>query len=92
MWQPRKFQGRAYADPREELRARAEAARDAGETHIAASVDLVLAVLDIRECDSRWVVNGNREKKVMIEIKCTKLIDPVTGRHVGMHQNGKTNW
>lgn len=92
MWQTRIFQGEEYNDPREELRARAEAARDAGETHFAASVSLVTAALDVRECDSTTVVNGNRMEKMLIQIKCTKTVDPTSGKHVGMHQNGRNNW
>lgn len=92
MWQPRNYKGTIYGDPRDELRARVDSALSEGETHIAVSTSLLTAALDIRECSARTVVNGDRMNKILIEVKCEKMIDPTTGKHDGMHMNGRNHW
>jgi hypothetical protein len=91
-WTPRNYNGTFYTDPREEMEARVQDALVMGESHIAVSTSLVQAALATRICESRTIINGNRSEKMLVEIQCKKTIDPTTGSHLGMHQNGKNMW
>lgn len=91
-WSPRHYNGEIYTDPRDELDARVQTALKIGDTHLAVSTSLVQAAMAVRTCDSRTIVNGNRMDRVLVEIQCKKMLDPSTGAHLGMHQNGKHNW
>lgn len=86
------YNGVEYSDPKAELAARATAAQLAGDTYASVPVELILMTLNSRQCKAKTVVNGNREKKILIEVQCEREVDPVTGRHPGMHSNGKANW
>lgn len=86
------FNGTTYPDPREELRARALRGSEIGESHVAIPVSLILESLSVKECKAKTVVNGDRQKGLLIEVKCERVVDPATGKHPGMHVNGRTNW
>ncbi len=87
-----KFDGEIHSDPRSELLARANRAENIGDSFVAVPVALVQLCMSIRECEARTIVNGNRMDKVLVEVKCTRLLDPVTGSHNGVHVNGRANW
>jgi hypothetical protein len=91
-WTPRNYKDQFYTDPREELEARVQDALIIGESHIAVSTALIQAALATRTCDARTIINGNRSERMLVEIGCKKTIDPTTGSHLGMHQNGKNMW
>jgi hypothetical protein len=86
------WNGVIYTDPRSELRDRAQRARESSDPWFAVPTELVWDALNVRECEERTVVNGNRQDQVLIEVKCTRLVDPITGEHKGDHVNGRTSW
>lgn len=87
------YNGTLYTDPREELRARTLRAAEVGDAYLVIPITLSTALqLKPKECEARTVVNGDRMSKTLIEIKCTKLLDPGTTKHTGLHVNGKTVW
>lgn len=92
IWQPNTYNGVVYTDPRDELRDRARRAEQVFDKWTAVPVSLIIASVGIRECTARTIVNGDPVKKVLIEVKCQRLIDPVKGKHEGMHVNGRINW
>lgn len=86
------FDGATHTDPRSELMSRALRAQKVGDLYVAVPVDLIITCLAIRECEARTVVNGNRFDKTLIEVKCTRFVNPETGKHEGTHVNGRNNW
>lgn len=93
MPRPTTFNRVEYKDPRDDLLERTKKAEEIGDTYVAIPVELARALqYRPRECSARTIVNGDRFTKTLIEVKCTKTVDPETGRHIGMHSNGKTNW
>lgn len=88
------FNGDTYEDPREDVRARIQQAADIGDVYVAVPINLLIRALatETKICEATTIVNGNREKKTLVEIRCTKPLDPKTGNHFGNHENGKINW
>lgn len=92
IWGPHTYNGIVYTDPRDEMRARAHRAEQVSEEYVAIPVDLIQAALALRECQARTIINGDPSKRMLIEVKCQRMVDPVTNKHDGMHVNGRINW
>ena len=92
-WEARTFNGILHTEAQDELLARLKQTETAGDSYIALPVDLVYAtILEKPPCPSRTIVNGDRARAMLIEIQCTKRVDPATRKHDGMHVNGKNAW
>jgi len=91
-WTPHEYDGETHTDPRSELRARINRSVTVGDDFVAVPVELAEACISLKECQARTTVNGDPTRKILIEVKCTRLVDFVTGKHEGMHVNGRTNW
>ncbi len=89
-WQS-EYDRQNYTDPRLEMAARLKKAMEIGDGYVALPTVLVSAVLDLRECESKTIINGNPIKRTLIEIKCERLVG-AGGEHSGMHRNGRNNW
>lgn len=89
----RNFNGVEYDDPYDALRARIDKAEEHGDKYTAVPNDLLRFCLQPRrECSSTTVVNGDRMAKMLVQVKCQLLVDPITGRHEGLHVNGRDTW
>jgi len=87
------YNGVNYTDPRDEMTARALDAQELRIPYVAVPVDLLFACLaEKKVCAARTVVNGDPMKKILIEVRCEREVDQVTGKHMGMHANGRTTW
>ena len=88
------YNGEIFTDPQEELKARSIRAEQAGDRYLAIPLNLARALyVKAKICEARTVVNGDRFSKTLIEIRCTRELDPITGKHRGVpHTNGKTTW
>jgi hypothetical protein len=88
MWKATMYDGSLYEDPRDELKARVEKAREVGDTYLCVSIDLALeCVKPLKECDATTIVNGDQFQKMLVEVKCRR-----PEGHIGYHVHGKTNW
>lgn len=91
-WNESEFQGIKYHDPRDELRARLIRATEVGDSFVAVPVELVKKCLSLKECTATTVVNGDPMTKTLIQVRCRKLVNPMTMKHIGNHQSGDTIW
>ena len=87
------FNNVVYTDPRDDLKARTDAAREQGDTYVAIPISLSEALqYRPKYCEARTTVNGDRFTRTLVEVRCTRELDPDTGKHLGWHKNGKNTW
>lgn len=88
-WQPINYRGVIHYDPRDELRARAEAACDDGTGCVMVPRALALACAELRECGARTVLHADEDGPLPTpqEIQCRK-----PEGHEHDHYNGYCHW
>lgn len=88
-WMPINYRGSWHHDPRDELRHRAQVARDSHDSWVAIPVALAIAVAELRECSATTVITGDEDGPFSspIEVKCRLPKD-----HQHMHTTGTLSW
>ena len=89
-WQPNNFMGHWSYDPREEIRVRAFAALGQHDSHLTISVDLAMALADLRECDATTILTGDEDGPINppVTIRCKKMKHHTDDYHF----NGYISW
>ena len=88
-WKPNNFLGYWSYDPRYEIRVRAQAALKQHDTHFTISVELAMALAELRECDATTVSTGDEDGPMPpITIRCKKM----KGHTDEYHHNGYSSW
>lgn len=88
-WKPINFRGSIAYDPRQELAARADVARQLGDTYVAVPLALAAACAEIRECGVRFWLTSDEDGPLSEpqEIQCRK-----PDGHDYDHYNGYCSW
>lgn len=87
------YKGVIYTDPRDNLRLRAVDAKARDDEYFSIPMELADALLyRPKYCEARTTINADRFARTLVEVKCTRELDPVTGKHTGWHKNGKNTW